>query len=278
MLKKISNRLGVLFKVAHFFLFPPSRGFLALRKIWHARRGAQFTDGWKPTKEGSNPPQVTPQDNPLLTYFESKKEGRGIWKWAHYFEVYEQFFSPFVGKQVHLLEIGVYSGGSLEMWPAYFGEKARIYGVDIEPACQQYANGQVAIFIGDQADRSFWQHFKTKVPHLDLIIDDGGHTTQQQIVTLEEMLPHLSPGGVYIIEDIHGSDNLFASYLYGLQESLHAADFLPGSDYKTKANPFQQMIRAIHIYPYLAVIQKRKHPILEFPSPKRGTQWQPFYE
>jgi hypothetical protein len=59
----------------------------------------------------------------------------------------------------------------------------------------------IKIFIGDEEDRKFWRRFKAEVPAVDIVIDDGGHQTQQQVVTLEELLPHLRPGGVYICED-----------------------------------------------------------------------------
>ena len=270
------KRLQTLVKVLRFFFLPPARGKMALRQIWHAHRGAEFAKTKLANQEES--PLAQKVENPLLKYFQEKKEGRGIWKWTHYFDVYQHFFNPFREKGVRLLEVGIYSGGSLEMWCDYFGPSAQIYGVDIEPACQAYANEQIQVHIGDQADPGFWQSFKEKVAPLDIIIDDGGHTTQQQIVTLESLLPHLRPGGIYIIEDIHGEDNLFAAYLYGLQQRLNAAHFLPGEEYKTKVQPFQQEIHSIHLYPYLAVIQKRTAPIYEFPSPRRGTQWEPFYE
>jgi ubiquinone/menaquinone biosynthesis C-methylase UbiE len=40
-----------------------------------------------------------------------------------------------VGKPVRILEIGVYSGGSLDMWRDYFGPTAHVTGIDIQPAC-----------------------------------------------------------------------------------------------------------------------------------------------
>lgn len=272
------DRLQTLLKVLRFFAWPPRRGLMALRKIWHAHRGFLFTEGWGNADQVQILAHNEAPGNPLLTFFNARKEGRGIWKWTHYFDIYEQFLSPCRRTAVHFLEIGIYSGGSLEMWGDYLGGKAKIYGVDIEPACRQYGNDQVQIYIGDQADRGFWQDFKNAVPTLDVVIDDGGHSTQQQITTLEELLPHLSPGGIYIIEDIHGEDNLFASYLYGLQQQLNAADFIPGEAFKTQARPFQTMIHAIHLYPYIAVIQKRKVALTEFSSPRHGTQWQPFYD
>jgi hypothetical protein len=59
--------------------------------------------------------------NPLRRFFEAHKRGHGIWKWNHYFEIYHRHFSKFRGREVHILEIGIYSGGSLEMWKDYFG-------------------------------------------------------------------------------------------------------------------------------------------------------------
>ena len=65
---------------------------------------------------------------------------------------------------------------------------------------------KIHVLIGDQADRTFWRRMIAHgtLPPLDIVIDDGGHTPDQQRVTLEELLPHIRPGGVYVCEDIHG--------------------------------------------------------------------------
>lgn len=109
-------------------------------------------------------------------------------------------------KNLVVLEIGVYSGGSLEMWRDYFGSEATIYGVDIEAACRTYESPGTHILIGDQADPSFWRRVLADgtLPPPDIVIDDGGHTPEQQRVTMEELLPRMRPGGVYLCEDIHG--------------------------------------------------------------------------
>jgi hypothetical protein len=132
---------------------------------------------------------------PLKLYFESHKEGKGIVKWIHYFNIYQKHFDKFVGKEVNVVEIGVFSGASLEMWKRYFGSKCRVYGIDIREECKSYEDEKTKIFIGDQADRKFWKQFRKQVPCVDIVIDDGSHATEQQIVTLEEMLPHIRSGG-----------------------------------------------------------------------------------
>ena len=37
-----------------------------------------------------------------------------------------------------MVEIGVSSGGSLEMWRTHLGAEAHIHGIDIEEACRVY--------------------------------------------------------------------------------------------------------------------------------------------
>jgi SAM-dependent methyltransferase len=232
------------------------------------------------------PTQLQPEgprlerENRLLTYFSGHKEGAGIWKWTHYFDVYQRHFSKFVGREVHVLEVGIYSGGSLPMWKDYFGKSCHVYGVDIEEACTAYKGDQIEVFIGDQADRSFWARVRQAVPTVDILIDDGGHQFEQQRITLEEMLPHLRPGGIYLCEDIHRANNQFAAYLQGFASSLNAftrSEVLSGvAGSAATASSFQQAIQAIHLYPFVAVIEKRDQYLREFLSPRHGTQWQPF--
>ena len=38
-----------------------------------------------------------------------------------------------------------------------------------------------------------------------ILIDDGGHTMEQQIVTFEELYDHINDGGIYLCEDVHTS-------------------------------------------------------------------------
>src|SRR5262245_56734777 len=85
--------------------------------------------------------------NPLRDYFMAHKTGPGISKWMHYFDIYHRHLQKFRGRDVRVLEIGVYSGGSLRMWREYFGPKALVYGADIEPACSAYESERTTIFI-----------------------------------------------------------------------------------------------------------------------------------
>ena len=218
--------------------------------------------------------------NDLEKYFDAHTTGPGIWKWRHYFDIYDKHFAKFRGREVHILEIGIFSGGSLDMWRSYFGEKVHIYGVDIEPACRAYEAPGTRIFIGDQADKKFWQEFVREVPPLDIVIDDGGHLAAQQIPTLEVLLPHLRPGGVYLCEDLQEPFNRFLSYLNGLSRSLYTTKLVnePTDQANLKAEPdnLQRLVDSIHLYPFIAVIERRAEELSQMSAPQHGTEWQPW--
>merc|ERR1719331_2687316 len=149
------------------------------------------------------------EGGPFSTFFNSHHTGQGIHKWLQYFPAYQRHLGKFIGKEVHIMEIGIQSGGSLDMWKGVFGPGAHVYGCDINPECKAYEDTRTKVFIGDQASPEFWEGVKKQVPRIDILIDDGEHTPEQQIATLGLMLQHLSPDGVYITEDVHGVDNPF---------------------------------------------------------------------
>ena len=79
------------------------------------------------------------------------------------------------------------------------GPGATIVGVDIDPAAKEHEAPGIRVLIGDQGDPGFWRHFREEVPQLDVLIDDGSHKPEHQRATLE-LLPHLRPGGVLIVQ------------------------------------------------------------------------------
>ena len=235
-------------------------------------RGLKFADSLSSTQSHGMEQDLS--GNPLWQYFSKNQTGPGIWKWTHYFEAYHRHFSRFRGSRVNVLEIGIYSGGSLPMWLSYFGDQCKVYGVDIEIACKSYESDKVEVFIGDQEDREFWRRFRQSAPEIDILIDDGGHTVEQQIVTLEEMLPHMPIGSVYMCEDVHGKMNGFASFATAFVHRLNAMKFdeHPG----IPASNLQRAMHSIHFYPYMCVIEKHQFPTDRLIAPKHGTEWQPF--
>jgi hypothetical protein len=246
-------------------------------------RGTMFCDQWENGVDhrglaaAAEPEDAVDPENPLWRYFQAHTEGRGLHKWIHYFEIYHRHLARFVGKEVHVVEVGVQSGGSLEIWRDYFGAGCRITGIDIDEECKRFESPAAEVLIGDQADRSFWRSFKERSAPVDVVIDDGGHLPEQQMVTLEEMLPHLAPGGVYLCEDVHGVGNAFTDFAYTLVDRLNSWAPHPspreGDGLSILPTPIQASLCSIHCYPYVMVIEKNARDVARFSAPTRGSEW-----
>jgi len=139
----------------------------------------------------------------LLNLFLSSKHFSS--KHKKYFEVYEELFSSFIDKKITFVEVGILNGGSLKMWKEYFGQNARIIAIDYNPECKKYEEEGIEIFIGDQSDPNFWDDFFTKVGKVDILLDDGGHTNSQQVITTVKSIPNIKDGGLLVTEDTHTS-------------------------------------------------------------------------
>jgi 23S rRNA U2552 (ribose-2'-O)-methylase RlmE/FtsJ len=207
------------------------------------------------------------RDNPLAKYF-LRNQARLLYKWHHYFEIYHRHFQRFRGKSPVVLEIGVFHGGSLQMWHEYFGPGTRIVGMDIDSRCSQFANEATTIIIGDQGDPAFLADVRRRFPHIDIIIDDGGHRMEQQITSFGELYAHLQPNGVYLCEDVHTSymgswggglrrEGTFIEFSKHLVDALHGWYYLPKDrelDVHT-AGTF-----GVSFYDSIVVVEKRPLP------------------
>jgi hypothetical protein len=100
-----------------------------------------------------------------------------------------------------ILEIGVKGGASLELWKALFPD-AQVYGADIVPLTSRLSAG-ITVFVADQGQPETIAAIGERLGPFDLVIDDGSHLGRHQVTTLHALLPHLSPGALYVIEDIH---------------------------------------------------------------------------
>lgn len=195
-------------------------------------------------------------------------------KWINYFPVYEKWFSHYRGKDIIFVEVGVQNGGSAQMWKNYFGKDAKIIGVDIDPNCKKLEEKQITIEIGSQEDENFWHKFKKKYPRVDIFLDDGGHTSNQQIVTFREMFPHIKDGGLYMCEDCHTSywnksrwpggglkaPGTFIEFTKDLIDEINA--FWIGQSLKPTYNTMN--MGGIHFYDSMVVVEKKRIPTQPF--------------
>jgi hypothetical protein len=138
----------------------------------------------------------------LLDYFTSNN--LVIHKWHHYIPLYGKYLKSFRNQHaIRFLEIGVSKGGSLQMWRKYFGDKAIIYGIDINPDCLCFDGSAAKVRIGSQSDSEFLRSIVNEMGGIDIVLDDGSHRMNDIRTTLKTLFPLLNSGGIYIIEDLH---------------------------------------------------------------------------
>jgi hypothetical protein len=140
------------------------------------------------------------QDAKELFNYWINSDGYSV-KMTSYFSTYAELLSGFRNKKCTLVEIGVLDGGSLIMWKKWLGDKARIIGIDLNPDAKSLENHGFEIYIGNQADAKFWENFYSNVGDIDVLIDDGGHQSFQQIMTIYCALFNLRNKCMVIVED-----------------------------------------------------------------------------
>ncbi len=195
--------------------------------------------------------------------------GRIAQKWHHYLEIYERHFEPLRQQEepLRILELGVSRGGSLEVWRKYFGPRARIVGIDIDPECAQRVDPENTVIIGDQSDPAVLSAAIERLGGaIDLVIDDGSHLGRHQIPTFEYLYPRISERGIYVCEDLHcsywpthegglGRSGTFAEHTKTLIDRLQGW-YLDG-EAQAAAMPFAETTYGIFFYLDVVVIEKR---------------------
>jgi hypothetical protein len=202
-------------------------------------------------------------------------QGRVIHKWTHYFPAYERHFAKFVDRPVNMLEIGVFEGGSLQMWKQYFGPAARIVGIDIDPV-RKFQEGQITVEIGDQSDPEFLASLNRRYGPFDVVLDDGSHRMEDMAATFRHLYPLMSPAGVYAVEDMHTCywesyegglrrDGTFIEICKGLIDELNADQ----SEGAVEVTDFSRTTTSMHFYPSMAFFERGRP--LPREDPKFGT-------
>lgn len=152
-----------------------------------------------------NFPYLNINSNELIEYFMLNDE-KIIFKWIHYFDIYESIFRRFKDMEnLKILEIGVNRGGSLQMWKQYFKPGTKIVGIDIDKGCKQLEEPNIEIRIGSQNDRGFLSEIVKEYENFDIIIDDGSHINEHQITSFQGLFEAVKNDGIYLCEDCHTS-------------------------------------------------------------------------
>ena len=124
-------------------------------------------------------------------------------------------------KNISLIEIGIFTGGSLKLWKEYFTNPKKIVGVDIttQYLSDKYSNIEGIEYYFQDA---YTDEFVKKFENFDIIIDDGPHTLQSQIEAIRMYLPKLNRGGIFVIEDIQ--DYSWFKYLIEEFKTIYGED------------------------------------------------------
>ncbi len=207
-----------------------------------------------------------------------------------YTKIYNFYFENIRNNPINFLEIGFLKGCSARMWDEYF-TNAALYFIDIDRNAFKNSAGlssRCHFYVADQAKKKDLLDFVSAVGEkFDIIMDDGGHTMEQQQTSFSVLFPHVKEGGVYIIEDLHtsywesfgtGSDgklynpklgkNSTVTFLLNLVNDLNyigaytghanmetAKKDMPLSLFKS-LTAYQKEIKSIHFYRSLCFIFK----------------------
>ena len=152
------------------------------------------------------------------------------------------------------------------MWQKYFGPKAKIYGIDIDPRCKALEKENIEIFIGSQTDVNFLNEVKQKIPPIDILIEDGGHTMNQMRVSFDNLIDHVKTDGVYLCEDLHccywlsygGGYKRMNSFIEYSKNFIDYINAWHSKQSSLKVNHFTHTIHSLHYYDSILVIEKRK--------------------
>ena len=176
-------------------------------------------DSWLKTDYG------TVLDSPttlcgIMNYYGSDK-GNGH---HNYSKLYHDLFKDIRDLELSIFELGMGTnnvyiksnmgaagkpGASLRGWADYFS-KAKVFGADIDGAIVNgpHDTDRIKTYWVDQtspiAIKSLWQKFSSEL--FNIIVDDGLHEVDGNMVFLENSHHKLKKDGVYIIEDVMPKD------------------------------------------------------------------------
>ncbi|MER8922459.1 MULTISPECIES: glycoside hydrolase family 99-like domain-containing protein [unclassified Mesorhizobium] len=180
------------------------------------------------SRKGSDPKADTEPTNirgRSLRRLYDKHDGKVSDKWSIYLSEYDRFFSRYRNKPVRILEIGIQNGGSLEIWGKYFTKAEIILGCDINQNCGllRFDDGKIDVVIGDANAEDVKRSIVDRSEAFDIIIDDGSHRSSDVIRTFTGYFPHLSDGGIFVVEDLHTS--YWQDFEGGLYDPLSSMSF-----------------------------------------------------
>lgn len=157
--------------------------------------------------------QIATKSKNFVSFNDVLEKSRTDKREHHYGPMYAEYLDALrLQGEVNMMEIGLKFGGSVEVWTEFF-ESGRVFGMDLfvfgKERMKLPPTSRIKVFEGDQANVTFLNEVKSKiraeVGELDFIVDDGGHTMEQQKTSFTHLMSLVKPGGFYFIEDLQTS-------------------------------------------------------------------------
>ena len=102
-----------------------------------------------------------------------------------YHRFYPWFLKHLRDEDINLLEIGIDENESLKLWKGYFNN-VNLHGIDIDE--KEFDNTEVTLHKVDQSNALELDQFVANIGiDFDVIIDDGSHVPEHQILTINKL-------------------------------------------------------------------------------------------
>jgi len=197
-----------------------------------------------------------------------------------YQNVYDKYLPQLRDRPIKMLEIGLgcmmgYGPGkSMIVWKEYFSTKGiDLHFIEIDGECvkkwQSQFPSDVTVWVGQQDDVTFLEKVKTETRgQFDLIVDDGGHTMNQQKISIQHLFEIVKPGGYYVIEDLQTSfmsiymneSPTTIDWLKTMLDSFYVNNYSPALDKKPTATypAFMKDVLSFECFYEVCIFQKKK--------------------
>lgn len=116
---------------------------------------------------------------------------------------FEEVFGGRRQRPTAVLELGVFHGGSLQLWRDYFAA-GPVIGLDLDSVDVADTSGRIKTYQGSQDDHELLDRIRAESAPggFDIIVDDCSHLGHLTADSFWHLYPkHLRPGGIYVVED-----------------------------------------------------------------------------
>jgi hypothetical protein len=128
-----------------------------------------------------------------------------------YLPLYQELLKGKKETAKNVLEVGIYTGGSIKLWSDFF-PNATTYGLDIIAGYHIWSelknNDRIKIYSSYDAydEDAFNTNFLTKDTRFDFILDDGPHTLESMKQFIKLYSQVMTDDGILIVEDVQSYD------------------------------------------------------------------------